>query len=257
MIVMDSLMNKLFYEAEHYFFRAINSRSRSFDSHCTAYSTEIYDPNLNILFIRNHVGSLKIILDKAATFFESTKHPWCIEIPSHLCSEIWLDILANYGFHPHETAVAMALPLAHEQAYSQYGDIRAMSDALDTWIAPLIAYPSTTAQINKDYKDRHVKALHNGNTLLHYSLFKQDQVISSLTLSLHNGLARIDDVATLPELQGQGFATKLMKYALQIAAQMGANYCFLEASQKGLSIYKNLNFRILFNNQIFSRVSDS
>jgi len=56
---MEAYVNTLFYEAEHYFFEAINSRSCAFDSHCTAYSTEIYDPALNIFFIRKHVPSLE------------------------------------------------------------------------------------------------------------------------------------------------------------------------------------------------------
>lgn len=255
---MDKLINNLFYEAEHYFFEAINSYSCEFDSHCTAYRTEVYDAALNILFIRKHVSSLGALLAKAATFFKAVKLPWSIEIPMDLCSEAWVDILAQNGFSKTETAVAMAIPLAmKEQAYQQNFDIRDMNDALDQWMEPLIAYPSTTAEINEQYKERHVKALQRGKTLLHFSLFERDQVISSLTLSLNQGSARIDDVATIPEFQGQGYASKLMKFALHKAAKMGANHCFLEASQQGLSIYKKLNFQILFYNQIFSRSATS
>lgn len=251
---MDARVNDLFFEAEHYFFDAINSNSCSFGSHCTAYSTEIYDPALNILFIRKHVPSIEDVLARASIFFKITGQPWCIEIPASLCSQAWLNILSNYGFRPTETAVAMALPLAiEEHAYQDSSDIRAMNDALDQWMEPLIAYPSTTTEINKQYKERHVKALERGKALLHFSLFEHEHVISSLTLSLNKKSARIDDVATMPEFQGQGNASKLMKYALHKAAKMGANYCFLEASQQGLLIYKNLGFHTLFNNQIFGR----
>lgn len=251
---MHAHVNTLYYEAEHYFFEAINSKSCIFDSHSAAYSTEIYDPALNILFIRKHVPSLEEILAQASTFFKAVKLPWCIEMPMDLCSEAWVKILAKDGFRPTETAVAMAMPLAIEEHADQRDfDIRAMNDALDQWMEPLIAYPATTAEINKQYKERHVKALQRGKALLHFSLFKHGQVISSLTLSLNNKSARIDDVATMPEFQGQGNASKLMKFALHKAAKMGANYCFLEASQQGLSIYKNLDFHILFNNQIFGR----
>jgi GNAT superfamily N-acetyltransferase len=173
----------------------------------------------------------------------------------NLCTEVWLKILAKNGFQPTETSVAMAKPLAIEKTASQdILDIRTMNDALDQWMGPLIAYPATTAEINRQYKNRHAKALQRGKNLLHFSLFEHGQVISSLTLSLNKKLARIDDVATVPKFQKQGNASKLMKYALREAATLGANYCFLEASQQGLSIYKKLSFRVLFNNQIFNQL---
>lgn len=249
-------VNTLFHEAEHYFFEAINSRSCIFDSHSAAYSTKIYDPALNILFIRKHVPSLEEILAQASTFFKDTGQPWCVEIPMNLCTEAWVEILAKNGFRPTETGVAISRQLAFEEyPYQHNFDIRSMNDALDQWMEPLIAYPDTTVEINKQYKERHVKALQRGKALLHFSLFEHGQVISSLTLSLNKKSARIDDVATMPKFKRQGNASKLMKYALHKAATMGAIYCFLEASQQGLSIYKNLDFKILFNNQIFHQDS--
>jgi len=65
------------------------------------------------------------------------------------------------------------------------------------------------------------------------------------------GFARNGDVATLPDYQGKGYATKLMKYGIRLAFDKGARVCFLEASPKGLSIYRKLGFVALFRNQVF------
>jgi GNAT superfamily N-acetyltransferase len=249
---MDARLNSLFYKAEHYFFEAISSRFCSFGSHSAAYGTEIQDPGLNILFIREAVPSLEQIIVEGSAFFKTAEISWYVEIPLHLCSEAWLKELAKYGFHPTEVTVAMALPLKmSSDLHQEISEIKPMNNRLDEWAMPLIAFPSTTIAVNKEYKNRHERALMRNKALFHFSLFENSEVISSLTLSLNEGLARIDDVATKPGFQGKGYATKLIKYALHTAAKKGASFCFLEASQKGLSIYQNMNFRCLFENQTF------
>lgn len=75
-----------------------------------------------------------------------------------------------------------------------------------------------------------------------------------MTLSLNKGVARIDDVGTLPEFQGKGYATHLMNDVLFTAKQLGADHCFLESSDSGLGIYKKLGFELLFENRIYSTV---
>ena len=252
---MNINLKDLFYKAEHYFFEAISNRFCYFDSYARAYYTAIKDEPNNILFIKSPMPSLPQLLDKASAFFKSDDAHWSVEIPQHLCSETYIKDLASYGFHPTEIAVAMALSLDINTPSTQsFLDIRPINDRLDEWVIPLIAYPSTTVEVNKEYQARHENALRCGYALNHFSLYEESQVISSLTISLNQELARIDDVATVPEFQGKGCATKLMRYALNHAAENGAKYCFLEASQMGVSIYKKLNFNILFNNQIFCRI---
>lgn len=253
---MNENLKNLFYKAEHYFFEAISSSFCSFDDHATAYYTAIKDEPNNILFIRKSIPSLPQLLDNASAFFKTTDAHWSVEIPQQLCSETYIKDLANSGFHPTEIAVGMALYLDMNTLSKQsILDIRPMNDLLDDWVIPLIAYPATTVEINKEYQARHKNALRCGYALSHFSLFEKSQVISSLTISINQQIARINDVATVPAFQGKGYATKLMKYALNQAAESGAKYCFLEASQKGLSIYEKLGFQFLFNNQIFCRSS--
>jgi predicted GNAT family acetyltransferase len=88
----------------------------------------------------------------------------------------------------------------------------------------------------------------------HFSLYKQEKPIASITLSMHDdNIARIDDVGTLPEFQGKGYAMHLMRYVLSEAKKLGARHCFLESSDSGLRVYQNLGFEPLFKNNIYSR----
>ena len=93
------------------------------------------------------------------------------------------------------------------------------------------------------YADTHKLALTKNSKLHHFSLYREEKPIASITLSLNNAIARIDDVGTLPEFQGKGYATRLMNYALSKAKELGATYCFLEASDSGLLIYQKLGFK--------------
>ena len=43
-----------------------------------------------------------------------------------------------------------------------------------------------------------------------------------------------------------------MKHAINEAINLGANYCFLEASEAGMSIYQKLRFKPLFKNNTYS-----
>lgn len=125
-----------------------------------------------------------------------------------------------------------------------------MDANLGQWAIPLRAFPATSDEVNLQYGKSHEPALKRKRHLNHLSLFDRTEIISSLTLSWNNDWARIDDVATLPEYQGKGYATKLMKYGLRLAFEKGARVCFLEASPKGLSIYKKLGFIELFKKQV-------
>ena len=83
-------------------------------------------------------------------------------------------------------------------------------------------------------------------------MYKNNNPIASITLSIHDNIARIDDVGTLPEYQKQGYATQLMQFILIQAIKMNVKYCFLESSTSGLSVYENLGFKKLFKNHLYT-----
>ena len=73
-------------------------------------------------------------------------------------------------------------------------------------------------------------------------------------LSICNDIARIDDVATIPEFQKKGYATKLMCEVLSFANKLNVKKCFLGASQDGLNIYKKIGFKELFTNHYYEPI---
>lgn len=127
-------------------------------------------------------------------------------------------------------------------------------DQLNDWMMPLIGAFESTFEICSIYGTTHEKAFKRNINLRHFSLYKQEKPIASITLSMHdNTIARIDDVGALPEFQGKEYASALMRYVLSEAKRLGAHHCFLESSDSGLGIYQKLGFEPLFKNNIYSR----
>ena len=131
--------------------------------------------------------------------------------------------------------------------------IYATDKRLEDWAAPLVSAFETDNRVMLQYQLRHQHAVDGGRQLRHFSLFVAGQAVCSLTLSLHNGIARLDDVGTRATLQGRGYASALINHALEYARLRNVETCFLEASDDGLSLYKRFGFIELGTNIAFQR----
>ncbi|HXW53428.1 MAG TPA: GNAT family N-acetyltransferase [Myxococcota bacterium] len=246
------MLIKLISQAEDYFSASIAKRTRDFNGAASAYSTDVDGEPLNTLVIRNSVRSLDSLIKETADFFALANTSWCIVMRAELATLDVNETLKRHGFMPADVSVAMALSL-NQISFAQNESVKNMDDKLDTWAIPLSAFPATSDDINIKYARSHKLALERKRNMSHSSLFKDNEIISSMTLSWNDNWARIDDVATLHQYQRQGYATALMRYGIGLAAQKGAKHCFLEASPKGLSIYQKLGFKELFKNQVFTK----
>ena len=244
----------LFNQSEDYFSKSIARRVRDFYGVASAYSSDVKGEPQNAVVIRAEAPSLKELLKDAGDFFALTDTPWCVAMRAKLVNQEVETILNAYAFKPADVSVAMVLGL-DKMPFIESNDalVKNMDTNLGQWAIPLKAYPETSDEINLQYGKSHEFALNNKRKLTHLSLFDHNEIISSLTISWDDTWARIDDVATLPEYQGKGYATNLMKYGIRLAFEKGARVCFLEASPKGLSIYQKLGFVELFKNQVFTR----
>ncbi len=247
---------KLFYEAEDYFASALSVRHKDIASIATAYSSDVIDNPSNTFVIRQASPSLELIMNEAQAFFAVTNTPYCVVMRADLVNQKNVDILSRFGFSPHEMSVAMFLVLEKRQT-SNISECHNMDDRLAEWVIPQRAFPASNNKIPLSYARSHELALERGHKLIHLSLFANEKPVSSLTLSCNNDWARIDDLATVPELQGQGYATKLMGCALDLAASKKSRWCFLEASPTGLSLYQKMGFNSLFKNQVFIKQKSS
>jgi ribosomal protein S18 acetylase RimI-like enzyme len=246
----------LYRQAEDYFFRGISSKCLDLDDGAHAYMTG--GAELNFIYITRHTNALDKILTEGKQFFDQENLSFDVIIPQELCTPQMADVLNAMGYTQKSKSVSMVVGLdrfATDQTGSFDSEtmIKSNDNQLNDWMMPLIGAFESTIEICRVYADTHENALKRNINLRHFSLYKQQKPIASITLSMHDTIARIDDVGTLPAFQGKGYASALMRYLLLEAKKLGARHCFLESSDSGLGVYQKLGFETLFKNNIYSR----
>lgn len=136
--------------------------------------------------------------------------------------------------------------------------INLTNDDLSLWSQPLLtAFGSGNtlhdAIIIQQYEKAHELALQKDCPLYHFALIQNNAPICSLTLTIIVQGARLDDIGTDTKHQGKGYATALIQHALAFAQDKGAEYCALEASSDGLSVYQKLGFKSLWHYHAYFR----
>lgn len=246
----------LYHQAEDYFFRGISLKCMNLEDGANAYMTG--GSELNFIYITRSTNALDKILIQGKQFYDQDNLSFDIIISQELCTPQMTGVLNTMGYPQKSKSVSMVVDLDRfsiDKSTRVDADtvIKANDDQLNDWMMPLIGAFESTFEICSIYAATHESALKNNINLRHFSLYKQENPIASITFTLNNGIARIDDVGTLPELQGKGYATRLMHYVLSEAKRLGARYCFLESSDSGLGVYQKLGFEPLFTNNIYSR----
>lgn len=248
------LTTQLFHKAEDYFFQSISAKYLNIGDGVTAYMTGVPVPSLNILYITNNLTSIEQILNASMQFFGQEDTPFEIIISEINCTPEVINNLSAIDYSQIAKTVAMGidLDLVTEADVASDYTILANDHNLQDWSLPLIEAFESTEAISSQYANAHQRAINKGHGLHHFSLYVDGKPISSVTISMHNKLARIDDVGTLPAFQNKGYATRLINYALVAAKNLGATHCFLEASDSGFSVYQKVGFQILFKNNIYA-----
>ena len=247
----------LYRQAEDYFFRGISLKCMNLGDGANAYMTG--GAELNFIYITRNTNALDKILTEGQQFFEQDNLSFDVIIPQELCTPQMADVLNTMGYTQKSKSVSMVVDLERFAMYltahvDDETTIKANDNQLNDWMMPLIGAFESTFEICSIYATTHESALKRNINLRHFSLYKQDKPISSITLSMHDDtISRIDDVGTMPEFQGKGYASALMRYALSEAKKLGARHCFLESSDSGLGVYQKLGFEPLFKNNIYSR----
>jgi ribosomal protein S18 acetylase RimI-like enzyme len=249
-------------QAEDYFFRGISSKCLSLCDAAHAYMTGVPIADLNFVYITKNTHSLHTVIMQAEQFFAHGKLAFLTIIPEAFCTAETEKILHASGYLQTEQAISMVMPLDKPiinsaASFEDTTTIQTTDNQLDEWMLPLIGAFESSFKIASRYAHIHAGALKKKVNFHHFSLYMQEKPIASLTLSVHDAIARIDDVGTLPEFQGKGYATRLMIYALTAAKRLGAHHCFLESSDSGLRIYQKLGFEPLFKSNIYLRKSKS
>ena len=73
--------------------------------------------------------------------------------------------------------------------------------------------------------------------------YHEGRAICSTTVALHDGVAGLYSVATLPEFQKRGYGEAIVRHAIAAAAAAGAKMTILQSTRTGLPLYRALGFK--------------
>lgn len=245
-----------FHRTENNFFSLV-SLSQVDYGHLIAFTTGVQASGLNPAIVKKIDNQFNEALDSCDIDYKKNQVPWALVLPDYLLSDDIERRLQLSGFSNAGSGVAMMLELEQLQIPLQSSTLKCkeMQNDLDAWSIPLISGFESTPEITSVYAQRHKIALANSRSIYHFSGYLGNDIVSSLTLSICGNLARIDDVATIPAYQKQGFGSALIYEALNYARQQNISCYFLEASSDGLNLYKRIGFKELFTNQYYEKIT--
>ncbi|KTC78095.1 GNAT family N-acetyltransferase [Legionella brunensis] len=244
---MNPQLLRYFYECEDYFFRSVSKECTIFNDQAIIYMTGVPVASLNFVVLHKQVHNLNDFFIQCDQFFANQKLPWAAVISTHYLEHSIEDYLQSIEFEASENAIPMFLDLNHISfTPNQSLLIKETDTNLNDWMFPLVEAFHSTQELTTLYQHTHEHALAKKARLRHLTLYIDDKPLSSLTLSFHNNLARIDDFGTLPAYQNKGYGTYLLSYALEKVKGQGAEFCFLEAAESSLSLYEKMGFKSLF-----------
>lgn len=253
-IPQPHLLFSLYHQAEDYFFTSISKKCRHFNDEACAYFTGVEADSLNLFIVRKHSANFDTILQNGIQFLDAAELPFCLVFPNDMLGQI-KNQAEKINFSVVHTSLAMQLNMEdyvpQKSSLSNEVEIRCTNDCLIDWAAPLESAFEAGPKVTSQYQARHQSALDAGKRLIHFSLYVKSTPVCSLTLSINNQLAQLNDVGTKVGFQNQGYASALVQHALLFAKSQDSSHCFLEASADGVSIYKRVGFSALFEYTAF------
>lgn len=243
-----------FPQAENNFFSMISIDKVAYDN-ITAIATGVPVSNLNPAIVNRVSNTFQNNLDDCQTFYAKHRLPWTLIVPEYLFDKSLGNLLQSNNFNLNDEGVAMVLAIDDIQPSTLNTElqIKSMENDLETWSIPLLHGFESVPVITDVYTNQHQMASKNFPNIHHFSGFVNDTVVCSLTLSTLGQHARLDDIATMPNYQKQGFATTLIYAVLENAIQLNIRNCYLEASSSGLNVYKKIGFKPIFKNYYYEK----
>lgn len=228
---------------------------REFWGEAVAYMTKIPVAEMNNVFIKDNSEALDQILNRSERlFYFENNLPFIVNIPENFCTSQVKDSFKDKGYFCNykTNSIFIDLSAIKRNNFDDEIIIQNMNDNLNDWSSPLIeAFEVTPAAFMNIYIKLHENALSRGVHFYHYSLYIDGIPVSSATLSVCDGISRIDDVGTLPKFQNNGYGRRLLSYILIEAEKLDADYCFIESFETASPFYEKLGFKTLFKNQVF------
>jgi GNAT superfamily N-acetyltransferase len=222
------------------------------------FASGIETPLINlVLFKKQSKHALKKVLPIAEEFFKKHKLPWGMNIIEDKDSEDIIDELINRGYkninqqYEIDSEIS-ALNIDTKPLSPNIIEVTNSSDLKD-W-----AYPVTSAfEIDAQSSKAYLRLIKNSfesdsNILRHFTLYNNDQPISSASVCFFDKIARLDNVSTVKEKQGQGFGRKIIQFCINLAKQENCGRMIFESSKEGIDLYRKLGFSETGKSYIYS-----
>lgn len=102
----------------------------------------------------------------------------------------------------------------------------------------------STSEVAQNYYDGYCASSFGPNTCWHHYLgWLHSEPVAMASLLLHDGIAGIYGVATLPHARRQGFGTAMTYHTLHVAREQGYRIAALTATGMSQNIYYRMGFR--------------
>lgn len=244
---------KNYFDIEQLFWVSLCQKHEVINSSVECYLTSIDLSIFNFILIRAPIN-LKT-LHAAQEVFDEKNKAYCLVIKDSAISSL-LPILTCGSYKADSMTTAMGLALNKYTKKNQWQEekslvIRLVNDNLSLWAQPLksafLGEEIDDLHIINQYIEYHQNILNKKIEIYHFVLIKSQFPVTSLTLTIHNKMARLDDIATHIDHQKQGNATYLIRYVLDLCLQKKITCCYLESSPYGVELYRRLGFEPLFN----------
>lgn len=255
---MPTTLEARYHCAEEYFFAAICSAHRRFNACVNLYLTDERHSAWNLLLVRLGSAPLGEAMRECTALMRASHVPIRLVVRQEHVEGL-AGTLETLGCVEIAASAAMVLDLAEFAAAPHAGSAGEISVTrnLAEWAGPVGSAFGLPGEATAHYQARHQQALDRGAHFYHFILSTEGKTLSALTLTLCDGLARLNDIGTDPAHRRNGYSTRLIHAALAHATQLGARWVFLEASAQGLSLYHTLGFRRLFEYRSFVRAGCS
>jgi len=251
---MDVLeLRNYFHKLEDYFSNSISLKKQRFEEKSIAYIAEIDEPHFNVFLQRQKHKNLGQLIDSVKQFF--AKHQvlrWSYVVPSDLNTPLLKEVLSQHGITFSEISSAMhcefQLPVITPKTSLTFQPADTNRNGfLNTMLE---AFGGTNETINQ--YDQALKWAGHQNTNMHHFIGTLgNKPITTLTLTFLNDWIKIDNVSTSPTYQRLGYATQIMQFGMRLAQEKGVKHASVDASSKGLNVYKRLGFQELFAYHVY------
>lgn len=255
MMIMTFKLANLFYILEDHFSNGIGLKQQHFEK-SIAYIDGIDEAKFNVFLQRQLHPQPEQLISKVKDFFKQNNiSSWVYVVPSTLETPLLQEALKHQGLVFDETSTAMHCELKFLQQTVIEPEHPLIIQPADVhkneWLHVLQeAFGGTDITINQ-YAQALDRAKAKKVNMQHFLGMLDGKPISTITLTFLNDSVRIDNVATNLEYQKQGYGSQMVQFGLNLSHAKNFKRCFLDASSKGLSIYKNLGFEEIFTYRIY------